>query len=186
MKEYIINKKSEWLENKGHYWLLQRHNWDGNLIIPLTEVIVVEEDLYVQGDLNVSGALKVTRELEIEEDLYVQGDLKVEENLNIEGGLAVYGDLYVKRELYVNKELNVKGELKAKTLTTHLPCRWRFIISKNTLGIGGKKRTWDAWEKWFASEEEYQIPRGTEKFELLQLSFEIAKVYRKMFIFMEE
>ena len=192
MKEYIINKDSEWIENKTHYWLLKRNNWDGKLTIDLEGLIFVEEDLNVEGHLDVEGTLYV------EGSLNVKGPLEAKGYLSINGDLLVKGSLYVKKDLKVERDLDVTGYLhikgryrvrgrqRFKIIVQHFFCRWIFVVSEETLEISCKKKTWDEWEKWFASEEEYETPRGTSEFELIRLSFEIAKTYRKMFSIMED
>lgn len=56
MKTYIITKDSEFIVNKGDYYLLTKNDWDGNLIIEeLGKTLVVEGDQRVEGDQIVKG-----------------------------------------------------------------------------------------------------------------------------------
>ena len=49
-KTYKITKDSEFVQDKGSYYLLTRNDWDGNLEIYLDKLCVVEGNQFIDGN----------------------------------------------------------------------------------------------------------------------------------------
>jgi hypothetical protein len=45
------------------------------------------------------------------------------------------------------------------------------------VSIGCKTGTIQEWDDWFAGSEEYETPRGTEEFDLIQANYEAIKAF---------
>lgn len=78
------------------------------------------------------------------------------------------------------------GYIKVKYIFQCFFCKRNFKIAKETCIIGCKEKTWDEWDAWFASDEEYDTKRGTQEFDLIQKSYEAAKVMKDVFFIFDK
>src|SRR5690606_27121006 len=52
-----------------------------------------------------------------------------------------------------------------------------YVSAGGAAVIGCKTKTIAEWDEWFAGSDEYETPRGTEKFALIQAQYEAIKAY---------
>lgn len=58
MKTYEITKDSKFVVDKDDYYLLTRNDWDGNLVVKLDKLVVVEGGQTVEGSQWVTKIIK--------------------------------------------------------------------------------------------------------------------------------
>lgn len=75
------------------------------------------------------------------------------------------------------KGANLKG---ANLKDAIMPLFCKYYVSQidfTNIKIGCKTKTIAEWDEWFAGDEIYDTPRGTEAFKLIQANYEAAKAY---------
>jgi len=56
-------------------------------------------------------------------------------------------------------------------------CKWEFSIKDKKLKIGCKEKTFNQWEKWFSSSEEFETKRDSDEFKQIEAMYRGYKAY---------
>ena len=72
---------------------------------------------------------------------------------------------------------NLRGADLSGAVKVPLYCKWSVGITDGMIHIGCKKQSIEDWDAFFASEQVYETPRGTDGFKRIEASYKAYKAY---------
>lgn len=133
-------------------------------------------DCWIYNEAGVYGKAQVYGEARVYGKAWVYGKAEVYGQARVYGQAWVYGEAQVSGEAQVYGEARVFGEAwvcgKAEaTGKVHTAgFFWLFTATDKHLKVGCVQKTYSEWEQWLESDETFETPRSTEKFDVIEMA----------------